>query len=48
MAIFYNRETADQIEGGFLQIVLNELRIRLTDTTHEAITVSEIYEFNLS
>ena len=42
-AILYNWKTADRIEAGFS---LNK-RISLTDTTHEAITVSEISDFNL-
>ena len=33
---------------GFLKIIgLNELRIHLSDTTHVAITISEISDFNL-
>ena len=41
-------ETAKRIEAGFFKIIgLNELRIHLADITHIAITVSEIYFFNL-
>ena len=40
--------TVDPLGRGFLYIIgQNELRIRLADTTHEAITVSVISDFNL-
>ena len=46
-AILYNWKTADRIEEGFsLNKRANELRISLTNTTHEAVTVSEISYFN--
>ena len=42
-AILYHQKTA----GFSLNDWLNELRIRLADTTHVAITLSEISDFNL-
>ena len=48
LAILYNGKMADRIEAGFsLNEPRNEQRISLTDTTHEAINVSEITDFNV-
>ena len=44
-AILYNLKMADRIEAGFSIRGLKELRISLTDTTHEAITLSEVFDF---
>ena len=48
-AIAYNWKTVYRIKVGFsFEIIgLNELRISLTNTTHVAITVFEISEFEL-
>ena len=46
--IIYNWTTADRMEAGFLVNERpNEVRIRLADSTHGAITSTQISEFNL-
>ena len=44
-ATHYNWKTANQMEAG---LYINELRIRLANATHIAITVTKISDFNLS
>ena len=45
-AILDNLKTADWMEAGFSLISLFQLRLYPADTTHVAVTVSEISHFN--